>query len=928
MAMRAPKNEATGTSGETFVAAYFEQLGWGVMPNPKHDLGTDMVVQVRDDAGYDLGMLIGVQAKSGPTWFKEPCKDGDEVVGWWFRDDEDHFEYWLNYQAAHLVVLHDQETGTAYWVHVTGDRVGATGKGRKVLVPSHQTVDVTHLPELTAVAESKARVPQWEGSAWELPLQIPDGAKLRYALVTPRILGPHPNANVGDLAAEQAIGLAVQMRLYDIERLKEKWPLLDSSAAMESDDWAWRLYGALRDWLSAGKRDGLDAQLATASTLAQRVAAAVCISHAMLEDGDPVGALEAIETTLALDGLTPADRHWLHAHKSRIDYEAGDLDGARDMALSVKQMDKSLLGDPTLRVLLGSASQMVFNLGDWSPESLADVVRGRDNMANLWRTQVLSEGLGKQAEGTFRKWAPDNSVTFGAADVPWLRFRSAMLLSGYAADTPGWRYAASLLVRRQLLSSDDEKIPEWVFELLRLSGADKDLRLVASRLLNVGPVESLIEAASHLDLGRSTHTSLQASITLIEKSADLLSTEVCDRHASWALEVLGGTDDTPARLKPQFFIGDALLKMLRALWRGTSANTKDRVKLHILGLPSVEDQLVAGGYARLLASIEDDSWSEDEVAQLASRPEGDNFELTEAIEGLRASCSPDFRSTLLERVAAGDLRALGSFGSVTDLPVEVAGGAIRSIAEKVSNQTESARKGAYGMGGHDLLRALVLLNVWHPTQADWQTCYDALAEPSMMPDHLEGSLDLMSAVVAHIDDAVRDALRGPLEQIRDRETFPSAFDDSSVGENVRGAATVALALMFPDTAEADLLTRLVRGDVGQRGAAARIIVEREDEASLVTLAALSRDVDLDVRSLVAGGLARWVVRGIAPDASLRLIEELLNEPGIQLGRAVAGAVTADADPVAIQTLSGLLAHHPSAAVRAHVARVAVESRSS
>jgi hypothetical protein len=66
MAMRAPKTEATGTSGQSFVKAHFEKLGWGVMPNPEHDVGTDMLVQARDDAGIDLGLLLGVQVKSGP----------------------------------------------------------------------------------------------------------------------------------------------------------------------------------------------------------------------------------------------------------------------------------------------------------------------------------------------------------------------------------------------------------------------------------------------------------------------------------------------------------------------------------------------------------------------------------------------------------------------------------------------------------------------------------------------------------------------------------------------------------------------------------------------------------------------------------------------------------------------------------------------
>jgi hypothetical protein len=80
MAMQAPKTEATGTSGQSFVKAHFEKLGWGVMPNPEHDLGTDMLVQARDDAGIDLGLLLGVQVKSGPSHFKEPYR---KAARWW-----------------------------------------------------------------------------------------------------------------------------------------------------------------------------------------------------------------------------------------------------------------------------------------------------------------------------------------------------------------------------------------------------------------------------------------------------------------------------------------------------------------------------------------------------------------------------------------------------------------------------------------------------------------------------------------------------------------------------------------------------------------------------------------------------------------------------------------------------------------------------
>jgi HEAT repeat protein len=191
-----------------------------------------------------------------------------------------------------------------------------------------------------------------------------------------------------------------------------------------------------------------------------------------------------------------------------------------------------------------------------------------------------------------------------------------------------------------------------------------------------------------------------------------------------------------------------------------------------------------------------------------------------------------------------------------------------------------------------------------------------------MPEHIKGSLDLVTAVVSHPE------LRVLLEQIRDRESFPSAFDESSAGVTVRGAATVALAFMFPETVEPALLTGLVRGDVGQRSAAARILIEREDKSALITLAALSNDVDLAVRSLVAGGLARWVVKGVVLEESLELVVDMLNEPGVNVGLAVAGALSPDANNSRSISLANLLAVHPSTAVRSHAERMTAGSEPS
>ena len=54
MARQASLQETIGTAGQSHVAGQFEELNWGVAPNPYHDLGTDIRLMARDDRRFDL----------------------------------------------------------------------------------------------------------------------------------------------------------------------------------------------------------------------------------------------------------------------------------------------------------------------------------------------------------------------------------------------------------------------------------------------------------------------------------------------------------------------------------------------------------------------------------------------------------------------------------------------------------------------------------------------------------------------------------------------------------------------------------------------------------------------------------------------------------------------------------------------------------
>ena len=132
--VRAPANEATGTSGESEVMAEFERLGWAATIDSRHDTGLDLYLRPRDQRRFELGVVMGAQVKTGPAYFKSEKKDTlGNVAGWWFYDpDRTHIDYWLGHALPHLLILRDQSLSVSYWALVAPDSVVNTGKGGKI----------------------------------------------------------------------------------------------------------------------------------------------------------------------------------------------------------------------------------------------------------------------------------------------------------------------------------------------------------------------------------------------------------------------------------------------------------------------------------------------------------------------------------------------------------------------------------------------------------------------------------------------------------------------------------------------------------------------------------------------------------------------------------------------------------------------------
>ena len=105
--MRMPLSQQRGNQGGRCRGERVREARLGPVSNSPHDLGIDLFVHAHYGR-YDLGLVVGVQVKSGKLSFTEAKRgDNDEIVGWWHRDrDKRHFDYWVMHGMPILLVLH------------------------------------------------------------------------------------------------------------------------------------------------------------------------------------------------------------------------------------------------------------------------------------------------------------------------------------------------------------------------------------------------------------------------------------------------------------------------------------------------------------------------------------------------------------------------------------------------------------------------------------------------------------------------------------------------------------------------------------------------------------------------------------------------------------------------------------------------------
>lgn len=925
--MRASQQQQTGGAGIGEVSAAFERLGWGPVENHRHDLGTDLFLQVRDARLYELGLIVGAQVKAGASYFRDPALGGDgQPVGWWFRTDRAHADYWLAHSVPHLVVLHESDSHVSYWAHVTADAMVSTGAGAKILVPKVNTVDVEHRDSLLKVAGARQPGVAWEGSVWMAGADIPAAARLRHALIVPRLIAPHPNAaRDRPISPEQAAAMVMQARLRELGRYAEQFDAVPHPAeATNSGDWGWQFVGALYARVTGAGTEPLIAAADQAADPAGRAAATVAATSALTEDGDADRAAELLSEAISRDDAEPVDQAWLRVQRARAHAEIGLLDEARADAVAAQASRTAAPNDATASAVAASAAILLFNTSSWGERDLEQVITGADTAASWWRAQTTSRGLDAIVERSFSQWARDTSTTFGAEDTANNQLHASAIAASHAGEQSGWRYLSALGATDQLLRLDRHSDPVTAADALtalRLAGDEKAVKLAVAHLAADGPARAVTLAASRIDLGRSTRTTGRADLQMIETGGDLIDQPTATAFIRWLLAASADPARFAERTSASYLLPHQFIETLTGvIAAGDPAGQAETIE-YLLALPAIADQYPAAICARLVEALPADAWTEQHASRAANRARNHHEALRLALQAVAVRRGDEnVRSQLVDEAAGGSFDATAALADVRDLPPQVVETQVRSLSEAARRMRADANRGKHDIGS-DVGRALALLNLWHPDLADWPPLVDLLGDEEVSADHKRGALRLLAEHAERIPPMVGNQLKPIAADIAagKGKVVPGFFGEMRDASGEASLLAAAVGGLDEERAGRQLLA-LTHGGPGDRRWAAALAGSDESREHTGILSALTADQHPHVRAAAGAGLARRLSAGDSSPIVTAALEICVEDPGTWVPARLAASLQSTETAAAGELLERLR-QHPSAHVR-HLAGAA------
>ena len=933
--MRVSDQKRTEQEGLRKVCDDFEAIGWGPVRNSDHDLGTDLLVLARDERRFDRGLVVGVQVKAGASYFRERnrVKSGP-VPGWWYYEpDTAHFDDWASHGLPHLLVMCNLEEGKSYWAHVTPGDVVSTGKGCKIVVPAAQTIDEEHADDLFAAACEHKAAPLIEGTAFSgLPGGIPPARRLRYALVAPRLVAPHPNARLEDATdAVEGTALLARGRFHDLVRLAEKHDSVpDPRQPYSGWDWGWHFVTAIWEWAITDAVGKLEAVFAEARSPEEAAASGVVLACALHRVERCDRALEVLDGLVDGDDLSPVDHGWVLVQRARFRAEIGDFDGTRLDAISAQRCFLGDRNDITASALAAAAAWQLYAAawlvgpGDWAAmdEEFNELVAAGDTAVSWWRAQTLSWGLDKMEKSRFEAWADP----FPRYLVRWERPKTQYLFAAeLSADITGehnrWKHAGALYGRQRLVDAassdgDDGSRLSELFEglsALRRSGDDKSLQRAIRQLCYDGPIGPVVEVVNNIRPTGWTHTTADSNFTALAGAGDLIREPAATELACWSAGLVDHPTELNERLRPSKTVPMAALEAVTGLLPAVGERAHTAAARLIAGLPDPPPQMTPQQVCSAIRRLDHDKVDAPARQALWEKArEQQGWIAVTTLGWLAANGHPQAGTEAISRAVAGDLHAIEATADLPSLDPGDAKAIIAFLADAADRNLADARKGSYGGDRIDAAYWLARLGLEFSDYARWDKALELLMDPYVAGHDKVDACMLIAREPDKLPEDVRDALAAGTASIASARTGIGFEADIGGIDTVVAIGLDALA--GGDAAAA--MAKLAVGTPEQRRDAAMLLGWGRLPDQQPMLSVLTGDPHPEVRNEAAHAIGRLAAGNPTPQMRA-LAWEMARRDGILLPAALLSGLAADegVTPDIAGDIAQHLQQHPSADIR-------------
>lgn len=916
--MKQPARDQLGEAGQNAVMLFFNDLGWGPLPTGKHDLGTDLFVQVRAPDLVDLGTLLGVQVKTGDSWFRYPAMvDGKQ--GWWFRErDRAHEAYWVNHHIPHLLVVQDSTRKRRFWARLDRSSIRRTAKGLRVFVPGDQQLDDGAATEWTRLAATAREGYSLEGARWKFSIRdVPEEEWARYALVASRIVAPHPNQGISDqLLWPEAVALCLQATPHYWDDASARHAeIMTPAAAADSTDAGWRFASAVHQWMN-GDASRLKSLVAEQLPDHIAVARSICLALILLDADDRSGAIELLQSVRSSE--TSLEQAWVAVQLGWAYYEDGSIAEAREQFASSLAMHDSFASGPINSAIRSAGILALFDLAPDSGD-LAAAVQAFDTTLSWWRAQQFEAALNDYLRRGFRRWANDRSRTLGGGDVTHNELVSAEWSARLVGNQRASRYARYLRSVAGLSAPGVANVgPSQYLELLRRSGYPDELALAVRNFRSAGPLDVVADYMAEVTLASSTPTSIRADLKSLDIAGSYLSSDRAQEWIPYLLRAVMDPTDFSARFNLEYWPAGDLMSALAGLQLHLTATQQVAAIDLVFNLGPDASQLLERPAHRLIGSVKSGLIEShaDAIVTRALGMESSSW-VRRMLLNMVAQTVGIARDDVRDRIMRGELTTLPN-GFTVDSLSQAEGDAIIAECARVIDGY-AAPSNATAIGGLDPYYFTAQLAVYGPTatrRAAWDLVTRGIAERDAMHERKTATVEFLAEHRSEIPPLNREQLRlAALDLMSATRGDTGSLFAGFFGDPGPAFAWLYLELADPSPEWDSRLTALMSGNSEERRAAIRVMARRTGYDH--TLLALTRESDTDVRAeavqalaFAAAGDGALALKVRAP--LLTMLETEGEEAAIRVGSGILSAGRRNEE---VEPLIAALRHHASLHIR-------------